>query len=199
VRVLPHPELIETTRITRAPDNAAVTRIAIVGGINIAKGAAVVRDLARHAAAQKAKLTLRVIGDIVGREGLGDFRNLETTGRYAHADLPRLLRDFDPHFVFFPGVWPETYCYVLSEIWALGYPAVCLDIGVIAERIRETGAGVVLPYDHEAELLLPRLLAVRAEVAKLVGHQFRIGTARPDLELLLGAPGRAPRPRRKRV
>jgi GT2 family glycosyltransferase len=199
VRVLPHPEPIETACITRAPDNAAVTRIAIVGGINIAKGAAVIRDLARHAAAQKTKLTLRVIGDIVGREALGDFPNLETTGRYTHADLPRVLRDFDPHFVFFPGVWPETYCYVLSEIWALGYPAVCLDIGAIAERVRETGAGLVLPYDHEAELLLPRLLSARAEVAKLTGHRFRIGIARPDLGPLLGALGGSRRPRRRRV
>lgn len=101
--------------------------------------------------------------------------SVEITGRYVREDLPRLLGRFDPHVVFFPAVWPETYSFTLSEVWAAGYAAVSFDIGAIAERIRETGAGVVLAFQPDAETLLPRLMMARDEVAALRGREVVIG------------------------
>ena len=77
--------------------------------------------------------------------------------------------------MFFPAIWPETYSFVLSEIWAAGYPAVAFDIGAIAERIRATGAGDGDSLRHHARPLLARLLEARGKLARLAGLEFEIG------------------------
>ena len=55
------------------------------------------------------------------------------------------------------------------------------DIGAIAERITESGGGVVLPYEPEAAVLLPRLLMARDGVAELAGRMVVIGSMQQTL------------------
>lgn len=192
VRRVPHPEPVETGRIARGPDFDAATKIAVVGGITLAKGSEVLRGLAEAARGGAVPLRLRVIGEVWGRVAL-ERLGVEVTGRYAPAELAGLLRGFDPHFVFFPGVWPETHCFVLSEIWAAGYPAVAFDIGAIAERIRATGAGVLLPRLTDPAEVPALLEKARARTARLAGHAFPIGVADPPLaEMFVPPPPRAP-------
>ncbi|WP_025897977.1 hypothetical protein [Kordiimonas gwangyangensis] len=45
------------------------------------------------------------------------------------------------------SIWPETYSYALSVAFRLNIPPVVLDIGAMAERVRATGFGHVLPYE----------------------------------------------------
>lgn len=176
VRVVAHPEPVATTALRRGPDEAAMTRIAVVGGINIAKGMLVLRDLGQHIDRTGAAARVTLFGEVSDPAAFARIGSVEIRGRYAAPDLPALLAEYQPHVVFFPAVWPETYCFVLSEIWAAGYPAAAFDLGALAERIMATGGGVVLPFETDPTVLLPRLLAARAELASLAGLELDIGT-----------------------
>ncbi len=174
MRVVPHPEPSRAGVITRAGDLDAATRIAVVGGVSIQKGRDVLHQLAAAIDASQAAMRIEVFGDVADAEAFGGIDSIRINGRYARPALAGLLASFDPHFVFFPAVWPETWCFALSEIWACGYPAVAFDIGAIAERIGQTGAGLVLPFDPHPARLLPALARARIVVASLTGHRFAI-------------------------
>ncbi len=176
VRVVPHPEPVPTATLRRGPDDAAMTRIAVVGGINIAKGMLVLRDLGRHIDRTGAAARVTLFGEVSEPAAFSAIGSVEIRGRYAAPDLPALLAGYDPHVVFFPAVWPETYCFVLSEIWAAGYPAAAFDLGAVAERITATGGGVVLPFDTDPAVLLRHLVAARTELATLAGRDVAIGS-----------------------
>ena len=53
---------------------------------------------------------------------------------YAVDDLPRIVGEFDPDVALLPSLLPETFGYVLSEMQALGVPALAADTGAYAER-----------------------------------------------------------------
>ena len=191
VRVVAHPEPVATATLRRGPDDAAMTRIAVVGGINIAKGMLVLRDLGRHIDQTGAAARVTLFGEVSDPAAFARIGSVEIRGRYTPPDLPALLAAYDPHVVFFPAVWPETYCFVLSEIWAAGYPAASFDLGAVAERIMATGGGVVLPFETDPAALLPRLMAARADLASLAGLELDIGSPwdrdDPTLRRLFGA------------
>jgi hypothetical protein len=177
-RCVPHPEMVERCLIRRVPDAGHHTRIAVVGGISVQKGCEVLRKLALYIDAIDALVSIEVIGTVVDEIMFTNTASLTISGPYFPDELPARLARFDPHFVFFPAVWPETYSFALSEIWVAGYPAVAFDVGAIAERIRATRAGVVLPFETAPDALLPRLLEARNQVAALAGHEFTIGHSR---------------------
>ncbi len=175
LRCVPHPESVECGLISRMPDADRWTRIAVVGGISVQKGSEVLRSLALHIEATGAPVSIEVIGTVQDPSLFAAIAAVTIGGTYRPEELAGRLARFDPHIVFFPAVWPETYSFVLSEVWAAGYPVVAFDIGAIAERIRATGAGVVLPFETGPATLLARLLDARRQVADLAGLEFAIG------------------------
>jgi len=56
-----------------------------------------------------------------------------------------MIQAQDAAVAWLPSVWPETWCFTLSEAWCAGLPVVAFDLGAQAERIRHTGGGVLLP------------------------------------------------------
>jgi glycosyltransferase involved in cell wall biosynthesis len=172
-RCVPHPEPLDQFLITRVPDLNHQTRIAVVGGISVQKGRDVLRNLARYIDATSAPVSIEVIGSVADPAQFVGIECMRVTGSYHPNELFARLAGYHPHFVFFPGVWPETYSFVLSEVWAAGYPAVAFDIGAIAERIRATGAGVVLPFEPMPAALLLRLQDARRQTAYLAGLECR--------------------------
>ncbi|MBV9078561.1 MAG: glycosyltransferase, partial [Methylobacteriaceae bacterium] len=148
----------------RRPRTGAL-RVAVVGAIGFHKGFDLLVRLAERAAHDRAPFYLRVIGYTPDNAQLTRLPNADVTGPYASGELPALLDAFDPDFVFFSSVWPETYSYVLSEVWAAGYPVVAFDLGAPAERIRALGGGVLLEPTRDAGRLLAALLEVRDRAA----------------------------------
>lgn len=173
----PHPEPVPQGRITRAPDHDRITRIALLGGISRPKGMDVLRDLGMLIDDTGAPVRFTVIGPVETPALFDDIGCISITGPYQRGEAAELLRRVNPHFVLFPAVWPETYSFALSESWAAGYPALAFDIGAIAERIREAGAGLVLPFETMAAPLLDRLQAARTATGALFGHNFVIRPA----------------------
>jgi GT2 family glycosyltransferase len=179
LRVRAHPERQRVGHITRGPDADPITRIAITGGLSVQKGRDVAQRLCRTIDATSAPFEIEIHGAIEEPELFAGITCATLHGPYERDTLADRLSTFNPHFVFFPAVWPETWCFALSDIWAAGYPAVAFDIGAIAERIRTTGAGIILPFEPHAELVAT-LRHARDAAARLHGLRFDIAPLASD-------------------
>lgn len=165
IAVLPHPEphAGQAPRPLRRPasTHASPLRIAVVGAIGPHKGFELLLRMAERAARDRIPFFLTVIGYTPDTPSLVRYGNVEVTGTYAPAELGTRLAAAEPDFVLLPSVWPETYSYVLSEIWDAGYPVVAFDFGAPAERIRSAGGGVLIPPTRDPRALLDTLFALR--------------------------------------
>jgi glycosyltransferase involved in cell wall biosynthesis len=54
---------------------------------------------------------------------------------YEAEQLPEIMSSFSVGVI--PSLFPETYSYVLSELWMAGKPVAASRIGSLAERIRD--------------------------------------------------------------
>lgn len=125
--------------------------IAVVGHVNRAKGADLLRAMAREAEASAAPLRFVVFGTLEG--GNGGLANLRVLGRYARDELCDRLEAEATTLALLPSICPETYSYVTDELMATGLPLAVLDRGAPAERVALYPHGKVLSGDDPAALL----------------------------------------------
>jgi hypothetical protein len=67
---------------------------------------------------------------------------------------------------FLPSIWPETWCFALSEAWQAGLFTIAFDLGAQAARIRATGRGAVLPLGLPAARINDALLSWQPVIKK---------------------------------
>ncbi len=120
-------------------------RIAVVGAIGLEKGAHILLACARDAADRGLDLFFTVIGYTSDDDALLATGRVFITGEFTRAEAAALIRAQGAHMAFLPSVWPETWCYALTDIWQAGLSAAVFDIGTPAERVRAHGRGWVLP------------------------------------------------------
>ncbi|KQP48948.1 glycosyltransferase [Methylobacterium sp. Leaf108] len=157
---------------TRRPGTAGALNLAVVGSIGRAKGYDLLLRMTERAARDRLPYVLTVVGITADDAALVRYGNAEVTGRYHPSELKAHLDRVSPDFVFLPSVWPETYSYVLSEIWQAGYSVVAFDLGAQAERIRAVGGGVLIPPTRDTRVLLQSLKEARERVATLPPPRF---------------------------
>lgn len=148
VRVIPH--LADHLTVPQLPPPAPgpVLRVAVVGGINLAKGSKILAGMVRLAEAHRLPICFELFGNVDQPLQSPHFHD---NGAYEPDQLPALLAGRGCHAVFLPAIWPETHCYVLDEVVGLGLPVGVFDIGAPAERIRCWSNGfVVSPSTPEA-------------------------------------------------
>lgn len=121
-------------------------RVLSIGALSVAKGANVLASLAHEAASSGELLTFKLIGDGADARRL-QLAGVQVTGFYKPMDLDGLINIADPHIVFFPSIWPETWSFVLTSALRRGLPIVVFDIGAPAERLRALGRGHLLPLE----------------------------------------------------
>ena len=82
-----------------------------------------------------------------------EVANLKTIGvfmgGYKRDDIQSIVSIIHPNVAFIPSIWPETYCHVLTEMWACNIPTVVLNLGAQLERTLHTSNGWVVPRDPE--------------------------------------------------
>ena len=121
------------------------TRIALAGAIGPHKGRDIMESCARDSDARGLDIYFRLIG--YSDTGSIDIPNLTVTGKYRDdAECMALLKQYQPHFVAFLSIWPETYSYALSLAFRANIPPVVFDIGAMAERVRLAGFGHCVPH-----------------------------------------------------
>jgi GT2 family glycosyltransferase/glycosyltransferase involved in cell wall biosynthesis len=127
------------------PPAAGHRRIAIVGGIGPSKGYDILLECARDAARRRLNLEFFVAGTSADDATLLETGRIFITGPYREGDAVTLIRSLRPDLAFLPSIWPETWCFALSEAWRAGLHTLAFDLGAQAARIKATGRGAVLP------------------------------------------------------
>lgn len=147
--VLPHPEVsgdgLAGEEPPRAEDGA--THVALLGAISIGKGSEVLLALAQDADRRSLPLRFHVFGYTNADGAFRGLDNVDMSGKYAPEDLSGLVAASGSRLALFPTVAPETFSYTLSEALDLGLHPVSFDIGAVADRIRRSGQGTVLPFE----------------------------------------------------
>ena len=120
-------------------------RVAVVGAIGQQKGYEVLLACARDAALRDLPLEFVVVGYSEDDAALFNTGRVFVTGRYEPDELVELIQAQGCHLAFLPSVTPETWSYSLTEIWRAGLPVLAFDLGAIAERIRASSGGWLIP------------------------------------------------------
>lgn len=133
VRIISHFVDHVTVSPIQRPAMGARMSVAIIGGINVAKGSKIVEAMVELVENYSLPIFFELFGNI-DRSIQSD--HLHANGPYEPAQLATLIEERKCHAIFLPSIWPETYCYVLDEVIGLGLPVGAFDIGAPAERLR---------------------------------------------------------------
>jgi GT2 family glycosyltransferase/glycosyltransferase involved in cell wall biosynthesis len=202
--VAPHEPATETAWIVRPPPLPAgkPLRIALIGVLAPHKGEVSVATLAE--AAPVGEVSLHLIGHAERELPAGVAARMSVTGKYEEPQLAELLAAANPHVVWFPAHWPETYSYTLSAAIEVGLPIVAARIGAFPERL----AGRPLTWLVDPTASTQAWLAVFREVRAALGQKTRprapdmTAPRRPAADFYAhdyAAPLRAPAVRRREI
>lgn len=120
--------------------------IGVLGGINEAKGAKVVKNLVEYIQTNNLNAKVVLIGQI--SNAIEESEYFHCTGRYKLQELPQITRRECITEFFIPSIWPETFSYTTDEIMQLGYPLTVFDLGAPAERVKDYELGRVITLNE---------------------------------------------------
>ena len=142
------------------PDDAC-RHVAVLGAIGPEKGARYVEQMVDRIRARALPLRVVVVG-YTDRESRSqsDDKVLTVHGSYDVAHVEALLDHYRVAVVAFPGIWPETYGYTLSETWRAGRAALVPPTGALADRVHRTDAGWIINRWPDVDALLDQIVDV---------------------------------------
>jgi hypothetical protein len=139
-------------------------RIIVPGRIDSRKGSELVVAAAELASRRRLPLRFEILGSLVvdapalARAG----ESLAVLGSYDRGSFAAALSAAAPHVAWIPTQVPETWCYVLSELFGVAMPIAATSIGALRERCHGREATWLLPYDASAETWVDLFLRLRA-------------------------------------
>ncbi len=145
------------TRQSRPLDGGR-RRICIPGAIGREKGYEIVLQLAEDAARRNLPLDYVVAGYTIDDDRLMATGHVLISGEYREDEAKTVIESFNCDLGLIPSIWPETWCFALSNLWDAGLRAVSFDLGAQSERIQASGRGSVVPLGMPVSLLSNVLL-----------------------------------------
>nr|WP_246396188.1 glycosyltransferase [Gluconacetobacter tumulisoli] len=127
------------------PMRGGRVRVAVIGAIGVEKGYDILLAAARDAATRRLDLEFVVVGHTPDDDALMQTGRVFVTGAYHEAEALSLLCAQQADIALLPSVWPETWCFTLGLAWRAGLRVVAYDFGAVADRIRRTGRGIIVP------------------------------------------------------
>ena len=138
---------------------AGELRIAFIGEMSREKGSRTVDYMIRNSSRD---LKWFVFGGITDPELLRlEQDNCVKTGWYKLGELNGLLREHKINLICILSVWPETFCYTLSEALAEGIPVIATDVGALGERVRKMDCGWTVSLERAGEEALWLIEGIR--------------------------------------
>jgi GT2 family glycosyltransferase/glycosyltransferase involved in cell wall biosynthesis len=140
IDVLPHEaiDLQAVQAISPKLDAEQKLQVVIIGAIGKIKGFDVIIACSKLVQQNNIPLDFIVLGytmnDLLIKEA-----GVQVTGKYLEHEALERLKALNPHAVWLPSIWPETYSYTLSLALQANLPVFSFDIGAIARRTRESG------------------------------------------------------------
>jgi glycosyltransferase involved in cell wall biosynthesis len=141
----------------RAEPSAGVRRVALVGAVKPAKGAALLPEIVRDAGG--LEFVVLGGGDAAILRALRQVPRTRVRGYYRAGSLAGHLRGVDVALLL--SLVPESYGLTLDECWQAGVPVIAFDHGAVAERVRRLGGGLLVPLARGAAGVAEALRALR--------------------------------------
>ena len=167
VRAIPHTDMSVPDLATQPQPKArplpagAPLKIVVLGALSAIKGADLLEATALEAARRNAPIEFHLLGYGYRHLQTQPRAHLTVHGSYEDDDLPGLLQWLQPHLVWFPAQWPETYSYTLSASLQAGLPVVAPDLGAFPERLADRPWSWVVRWDLSAAECLDLFLTLR--------------------------------------
>jgi glycosyltransferase involved in cell wall biosynthesis len=124
--------------------------IGILGAINHAKGAGVIKTLVATIEERSLPIRIVLIGEISEYIKSPHF---EVTGHYNRENLPNLVIQHGIDLFMIPSICPETFSYTTQEIMMMQMPLMVFDIGAPAERVKSYEKGYIIPHTDTETIL----------------------------------------------
>ena len=177
IRVIGHgmDDLTQGTQPAPA-EKKSRPRIAFLGGLNEEKGSRIAYELIRQ---RGSAYDWYIIGGVRDPNLYALERpNLHKTDWYTRENVCDLLRGNQIDLVCIFSIWPETFCYTLSEAEIAGIPVLAADIGALGERIRAEGTGWLVMPDMPPKDIRQRIDEIFADTAGYAQVQSRLASFR---------------------
>jgi glycosyltransferase involved in cell wall biosynthesis len=143
-------------------------RLVVLGSMNRHKGIELLEEALPRL---RGKVEIHFLGcgsDAADR--LSGMGAASVVPKYAPEELEALVRDIAPDAGLLASVWPETFCYTLSELWFLGVPPLATRLGSFAERIRDGETGLLFePHAEGLVTVIERLVKDRSTLDRIAG------------------------------
>ena len=136
-------------------------RIAFIGWLNEAKGSQLAYEMIRTADDRYDWFLIGGLAD-VDLYAL-EKKNLTKIDRYSQEEAGKILRENRIDLVCILPIWPETFCYTLSEALLAGVPVLTTDIGAVGERMRNCHCGWTVQYQTEPKEILKKIDEIFAD------------------------------------
>jgi GT2 family glycosyltransferase len=163
IAVLPHPdwEIEAPYPSVRRRPLAAGQKLVVValGALGLEKGADILERTAFLAAKAGHAIEFHLLG-YAYRE-LND-KLVTVHGSYDDSMLDEKLAAIDPHLIWFPCQWPETYSYTLSASLRRGYPVLAPVLGAFIERLEGRPLSWLQDFPCSPKQWLERIVEIRA-------------------------------------
>lgn len=127
-------------------------RIAFIGGLNKSKGS---QFACRMVKQSSVKYDWYIFGGIGDAKLLAlEKKNLYKADWYQRERITEILQENQIDLVCILPIWPETFCYTLSEAVLAGVPVLATDIGAVGERVKKDYLGwLIQPTDSPKDAL----------------------------------------------
>ncbi len=139
-------------------------RIAFLGGLNEAKGSQIAYEMIKQSGDQYDWYIIGGIGD--PNLHTLEKKNVHKTGWYKRESVNTILRQNRIDLVCILPIWPETFCYTVSEAQLAGVPVLATDIGALGDRLRQDKTGWLIRPEAGAKGALRALEDIFADTAK---------------------------------
>ena len=135
--------------------------VAFLGAINEAKGFRLASEMIKK---ENRDIEWYLFGyfekQLISLDKKKNFHNI---GLYQREELPKLAKRYEIDLICILPIWPETFCYTLSEAILAGVPVLVTDIGAVAERVKEMECGWTVPYQVKCDEVLVKIQSIRRD------------------------------------
>jgi glycosyltransferase involved in cell wall biosynthesis len=128
----------------------ASRNVVLVGGISAEKGAERLFHVATHCLQINPSVHFYLVGAASNLENLSRLPNFTSVSCYStYNELHDAVRSIYSPIALFPAIWPETWCYTLTEALKMGLPVIAPKLGALGSRLGQAQLDMAKLYDPE--------------------------------------------------
>lgn len=122
--------------------------ILLIGAISKEKGAERLFHVASHCLQVNTSVHFYLVGAASNLADLIKLPNFTFVSSYkTFNELHDLVCSIYSPIAFFPAIWPETWCYTLTEALQLDLPIIACNLGALGSRLMHEQSSMVQLYD----------------------------------------------------